>query len=151
MAGRNNKYDTHIKPYFEKIDEMLNEGASEKQVAESLGVSYPAWNNYKAKYSDFKELCNKPRLGLIEGLRSALVKKALGFEYEEMKVYTVEDEDGNKKKHIEKVKKYSPPDTTAIFGALNIYDPNYVKDKKQYELKQQELELRKMMAEAKDW
>lgn len=151
MAGRSNKYDTHIKPHFEKIDKMLNEGASEKQVAENLGVSYPAWNNYKTQHPEFKELCSKPRQPLIEDLRSALVKKALGFEYEEMKVYTVEDEDGNKKKHIEKVKKYCPPDTTAIFGALNIYDPDYVKDKKQYELKQKELELRKMMAEAKEW
>lgn len=151
MAGRNGKYETHIKPFFEKIDKMLNEGASEKQVAESLGISYGSFNNYKRDYPELKELCSKPRTKLIEDLRSALVKKALGFSYEEKKQYITEDEDGKKRKHTEITTKQSLPDTTAIFGALNIYDPEYVKDKKQHELKQQELELRKMIAETKDW
>lgn len=151
MAGRKGKYETHIAPYFETIEKLLNDGASEKQVAESLGISYASWNNYKRDYPELRELCEKPRTRLIEDLRGALVKRALGFTYEEKKQYITEDENGNKKKHTEITTKQALPDTTAIFGALNIYDPEYVKDKKQHELKQQELELRKQMAEAKDW
>lgn len=150
-VGRKNKYETHIQPFFDEIEKMLNGGASEKQVAKSLGVSYPSWSNYKNKYPELKDLCGKPRTELIEDLRSSLVKRALGFSYEEKKQYITEDADGNKKKHTEIITKYALPDTTAIFGALNIYDPEYVKDKKQHELKQQELELRKQMAESKDW
>lgn len=150
MAGRNGKYETHIKPFFDKIEKMLNEGASEKQVAEALGVSYASFNNYKRDYPELNDLCSKPRIELIDNLRSALVKKALGFTYEEKKQYITE-EDGSIKKHTEIITKHALPDTTAIFGALNIYDPDYVKDKKQHELKQQELELRKMIAETKDW
>lgn len=151
MAGRNSKYESFVKPYFDEIEKHLNEGASEEQVASKLGISYSTWNNYKKQFPEFAELCNKPRPKLIEDLRSALVKRALGFSYEEKKQYITEDEDGKKKKHTEIATKYALPDTTAIFGALNIYDPDYVKDKKQHELKQQELELRKMMAENKDW
>ena len=151
MAGRNGKYEKYVKPYFEKIDKLLNDGASEKQVADSLDISYASWNNYKRDYPELKELCEKPRTKLVEDLRSALVKRALGFSYEEKKQYITEDEQGNKKKHTEITTKQALPDTTAIFGALNIYDPDYVKDKKQHELKQQELELRKMIAENKDW
>ena len=150
-AGRKGKYNTHVLPFFNKIDEMLNEGASEKQVAEALNISYAAWNKYKVEYPALGELCSKPRTKLIENLRSALVKRALGFTYEEKKHYITEDTDGNKKKSTEIYVKQALPDTTAIFGALNIYDPEYVKDKKQHELKQQELELRKMIAENKDW
>lgn len=150
-AGRKGKYETHIKPFFDKIDKMLNDGASEKQVAEALGVSYPAWNKYKQDYPEFRELCSKPRTHLIEELRSALVKRALGFTYEEKKQYITEDEDGKKKKHTEITTKQALPDTTAIFGALNIYDPEYVKDKKAHELKEQELELRREMAEFKNF
>lgn len=150
-AGRKGKYETHIKQFFDKIDKMLNDGASEKQCAEALGVSYPAWNKYKQEYSEFRELCSKPRTKLIEELRSALVKRALGFTYEEKKQYITEDEDGKKKKHTEITTKQALPDTTAIFGALNIYDDEYVKDKKAHELKQQELELRREMAELKNW
>lgn len=151
MAGRNNKYETHIKPKLKEIEELLNNGASEKQVAESLGVSYASFNNYKNQYKELLDLCNKPRTKLVEDLRSALVKRAMGFTYEEKKQYIKEDDNGNKYKYTEIMTKYQPPDTTAIFGALNIYDDEYVKDKKNYELKQQELELRREMAEMKDW
>ena len=151
MAGRKGKYESHVEPFFELIDKLLNEGATEEQVALRLGVSYSAFNNYKRDHPELRELCEKPRAGLIEDLRSALVKRALGFTYEEKKQYITEDVQGNKKKHSEITTKQALPDTTAIFGALNIYDPDYVKDKKQHELKQQELELRRQMADNKDW
>ena len=44
-----------------------------------------------------------------------------------------------------------PPDTTAIFGALNRFDPNYKKDSAYYELKKQELELKKAIAESNNF
>lgn len=157
-VGRNSKYESHIKPNFEQIDKWLNGGASEKQCAENLGISYATWNNYKKQYDEFYKLCAKPRTRLVENLRSALVKKALGFEYEEKEQYIKQEVDPETKRPIGKpimhtriVTKQALPDTTAIFGALNLYDEEYVKDRKQYELKQQELELRRLSAEAKDW
>lgn len=156
--GRKGKYETYVKPFLEQVKKMLNEGASEKQVAESLGVSYASWNNYKRDYSELAEVCNAPRTELVEELRSALVKKALGYSYEEKEQYIKQEVDpitkkpiGNPIMHTKIVTKQALPDTTAIFGALNIYDGDYVKDRKQYELKQQELELRRMIAEMKDW
>lgn len=158
MAGRKGKYETHVKPFLDKIDKLLNEGASEEQVALSLGVSYASFNNYKRYYPELKELCEKPRTTLIQDLRSALVKKALGYTYEEKEQYIKQEVDpitkkpiGNPVMHTKIVTKQAQPDTTAIFGALNIYDEEYVKDKKQYDLKKQELELRRMIAENKDW
>ncbi|MGN0805363.1 MAG: hypothetical protein ACI4MS_08275 [Candidatus Coproplasma sp.] len=157
-AGAKSKYETHILPFFDKIEKLLNDGASERQVAKSLGVSYASFNNYKVKYKELGDLCRKPRTKLVEDLRSALVKKALGYTYEEKEQYIEQEIDPQTKKPTGKkvmktkiVTRHQPPDTTAIFGALNIYDDDYVKDKKQYELKQQELELRKMIAENKDW
>jgi hypothetical protein len=149
--GRKGKYETYVKPHFEQIEKWLNGGASEKQVAEALGISYASFNNYKREHPELRELCEKPRVGVVLDLRSALVQRALGFTYEEKKQYITEDEDGNKKRHTEITTKQALPDTTAIFGALNLYDPEYVKDKKAHELKEQELELRRQMAEAKDW
>lgn len=157
-AGRKSKYETYVKPFFDKIDKLLNEGASEKQVADSLGISYASWNNYKVDYKEFRELCSKPRTKLVDELKSALVKKALGYSYEEKEQYIKQELDpvtkkpiGNPIMHTKIVTKQALPDTTAIFGALNIYDDDYVKDRKQYELKQQELELRRLQQEMKDW
>lgn len=157
-TGRKSKYESHIKPKFEQIDEWLNDGASEKQCAENLGISYATWNNYKNQYAEFCDLCTKPRTKLVEKLRSALVKRAIGFQYEEKKQYITQEVDPQTKQPIGKpvmrteiYTKQALPDTTAIFGALNLYDEEYVKDKKQYDLKKQELELRKLSVEMKDW
>lgn len=157
-VGRKSKYETHVKPYFEQIDKWLNGGASEEQCAVNLGISYASWNNYKNRYDEFKALCEKPRQTLVDDLRSALVKKALGFTYEEKEQYIKQEVDPDTKRPIGKpimhtriVTKQALPDTTAIFGALNLYDEEYCKDKKQYDLKRQELELRKMQAEAEKW
>ena len=151
-VGRRGLYETHIAPNFDKIDKMLNDGASEKQVAEALGVSYPSWNNYKVKYKEFGELCNKPRTRLIDDLRSALVKRALGFNYEEKKIYKKKDEDGKEVTYIEITTKYALPDVAAINLGLKNYDKeNWANDPQSLELKKQELEIRKMQAEMKDW
>lgn len=157
-AGCKSKYDSHVKPHLNKIRKLLNEGASERQVAETLGISYASFNNYKVQHEELADICREPRGKLIDDLRSALVKKALGYQYEEKEQYIKQEIDpvtkqpvGKPVMHTRIITKQALPDTTAIFGALNLYDGDYVKDRKQYELKQQELELRKMIAENKDW
>lgn len=158
MAGRKSKYETHVKPFFSKISVMLDNGASEEQVAGALGISYAAFNNYKVKYPELDELCHQPRVTVVRDARSSLVRRANGFTYEEKEQYIKQEVDpitkqpiGNPVMHTKIMTKYALPDTNAIYGVLNLYDPDYVKDKKHYDLKQQELELRKMMADNKDW
>lgn len=152
MAGRKSKYDTHVKPHFADIIDALERGVEEKKIAEGLGVGTSAWCEYKNKYPEFAELFKKRDVSeILRQLDSALLKAATGYTYEEKKQYITEDEDGKTKKHTEITVKHQPPNVMALFGAYNKYDPNYVKDRAYYELKQQELELRKTMAENKDW
>lgn len=157
MAGRPSKYETNIKPYFDQIKKWLEQGATERQIAKQLGVAYSTYNAYKVKYSEFAELIKtKDMKPLVEELRSALVKRALGFEYKESKSYWRIPKGSVKKEdaeciYKEEYKKYQPPDTTAIFGALNIYDPEYVRDKKNHELREKDYELRKAIAEANNF
>lgn len=152
-GGRPSKYETNIKPYFEQIRKWLEQGATERQIAKQLGVAYSTYNDYKVKYSEFAELVKgNNRVDLVKELRGALVKKALGFEYKEKKEYIKEDpETGNKVKYLEITTKQALPDTTALFGALNIYDPEYVRDKKNHELREKEYELRKEVAKANNF
>ena len=150
-VGRRSNYHTNVEPYLKQIDEYLNNGATEKQVAEALNVAYSSWNNYKREFPELDEVCRKPRVGLILNLRGALVKEALGYTYEEKKTYIKKDEDGNESRYTEITQKYARPVTNAIFGALNIYDPNYVKDKANHDLKREELELKKELAKNELW
>jgi hypothetical protein len=151
-AGAKSKYETHVKPFFEQIEKMLNDGASEKQVADALGISYASFNNYKRDYTELRELCSKPRTRLVEDLKSALVKKALGMKVEKKKIYSKKDDDGNEIKYTEITIEELPPDTTAIFGALRIYDTqktDYDIQAQNVEIKKQELQLKKELAEFK--
>lgn len=151
-AGAKSKYETHVKPHFDKITKLLNEGASESQVAESLGISYSSFNNYKAQYEELAELCRQPRVTLISDLRSALIKKALGMKVERKKTYIRKDADGREAKYTEIMVDELPPDVAAINLALKNYDrDNWANDPQANELKRQELELRKQLAEFKEW
>lgn len=153
MAGRPSKYETNVKPYFEQIKKWLEQGATERQIAEQLGVAYSTYNDYKTKYSEFAELVKgNSRVQLVEELRGALVKRALGFEYKEKKEYVRTDpETGLPTKYVEITTRQALPDTTALFGALNIYDPDYVRDKKNHELREKDYELRKAIAQANNF
>lgn len=158
MAGRKELYKTHVEPFFGKIGVMLDGGASEEQVAGALGISYATFNNYKKKYPELDALCKKPRVKVVQDARSSLVRRANGFTYEEKEQYISQELDpitkqpiGNPVMRTKIVTKYAVPDTTAIYGVLNLYDEDYVKDRKHYDLKQQELELRKMRAEMDDF
>lgn len=153
MAGRPSKYETNVKPYFDQIKKWLEQGATERQIAEQLGVAYSTYNDYKTKYSEFAEVVKgNSRVQLVEELRGALVKRALGYEYKEKKEYVKTDpETGLPTKYVEITTKQALPDTTAIFGALNIYDPEYVRDKKNHELREKDYELRKAIAEANNF
>lgn len=152
-AGRTEKYEEHVKPYFDQIKKWAEKGATERQIAKELGVAYSTFREYKKKYPALSAVLKEKDTGpLVEELRSALVKKALGFEYKEKKEYVKTDpETGKPTKYIEITTRYSPPDTTALFGAINIYDKTYVRDRANYELKREELNLRKQVAKANNF
>ena len=152
--GRPSKYETKVKPFFKEIKAAFDRGVEEKVIAKEIGVSVSSWCEYKNKYSEFAELLKRDEdktKEILERLDSALLKSAEGFEYQEKKQYITEDENGKKKKHTEIYTKYSPPNPTAIFGAYNRFDPNYKKDKAYYDLKKQELELKKLIADSNNF
>lgn len=147
--ARPNKYETHVKPYLNDIKDALERGVEENAIAKSLGVSVSCWCAYKNKYEEFSEVFKKKDVSnILKQLDGALMKIATGYEYEEKKQYIKSDENGEKATYTEITTKHQPPNVTAIFGAYNRFDPNYVKDKAYYKLKMQELELKRMNAEA---
>lgn len=152
--GRPSKYETAVKPYFKEIKEAFDRGVEEKEIANSLHISVSSWCEYKKKYSEFAELLKRDDDAIkkiLDRLDSALLKSAEGFEYIEEKKIIRKDKSGERIAAIEQYKKYCPPNPTAIFGAYNRFDPNYKKDKAYYDLKCQELELKKLIAEASNF
>lgn len=142
--GRPSKYETGIKPYLKEIHDAYVRGVDEKDIAENLGLSMSTFCKYKKEYSELSEVLKRDEKdvkAILETLDNALLRKARGFHYLEEEIAP----DGT----ITQKKKYSPPDTTAIFGAYNRFDKDYIKDKAYYELKVKKLKLEKAVAESK--
>lgn len=149
--GRKNVYDTVIFPNINKIEDWVKSGATEKQICEALGISVSAFNAHKEK-TELNEALKKGRASLVLDLRSEMIKKAFKHTLETKKTYVTQDENGSTKKHTEITTKEVDGDTGALHLLLKNYDKdNWKNDWDSYELKQAELELKKKLADDKDW
>lgn len=151
-VGRKSKKDV-ISKNLKNIKKWASDGATEKQIANCLGLSVSSFQKYKSQMPELKETIDKGRVQLVVDLKGALVKKAKGFEYEEKKQYIKKDiETGKNTQYTEITKKHALPDVAALNLALKNYDKEWKNDPDMYDLKKQELELRKQMAEEnKGW
>lgn len=149
---RKNSYDLVIKPNFKQIADLLQVGATEETIYKQIGVSSAVWYKYKAQKREFNELCKQNRRPVIQELRGALLKRALGFEYTETKTYIRTNANGEETSTTEIVKKQALPDVAAINLALKNYDAeNWSNDPQLLQLKKQELELKQKSFESDNW
>lgn len=150
--ARKSAYDTIIKPNFEMIENALQNGATEKQVYDSLGISRETFYKYKRSKDDFAEVIKKGRAKLVGELRGTLIKKAFGFGYTEKKIVKYQTEDGEEQTRVEIYERKSLPDVAALNLCLKNYDrDDWANDPQMLELKKQELEIKKQNAEAQNW
>lgn len=141
-AGRKNKYDTYIKPNLDKIKKLAST-CTEKDIAKQLGVSLSSFMEYKNKHVELANVIKEGRQSLIVDLKSALVKKALGF----FETDTIKTEGFNKNGDIVSTtqthKKYYAPDTGAAHLLLKNYDrDNWAEDWHKREIQDEELKLK---------
>ena len=149
--GRKSKYEESVKPYLEDIKEFAENGATEKEMCEVLDISTSTFYEYKTKYPEFSRALKKGRKQLCLEIRGALAKKAKGFTYEETKQYISEDQNGNKKIHTEKYRKYCPPSEAAANMLLKNYDTEWMSSNPEViKLREQELELKKLQMDKND-
>lgn len=149
MAGRPSKYETYVKSRFDEILEWLQIGATEKEIAENLGVNQKVFCRYKKQYSELNALIKKGRKEPVQAIKAALYKRAIGFQYQESKF--IEDDEGHWKK--ETVTKAALPDPTAAMMLLKHWDKEmeWTSDPASLKLKKEELEFKKERSESEDW
>ncbi|MBR5835598.1 MAG: hypothetical protein IKY66_05475 [Bacteroidales bacterium] len=150
--GRPNAWIERIEPRKDEIVEWVRAGATNKEVAEALGVGYATFMDHVSKNPDFSDSLKQARLSGVPMVKLALMKRALGFEYEEVKTSIKKDDDGEVKQFIEKVKKYCPPDVGACQTFLrNNTDDFRDKAKFDYDFKTMEIELKKLQVESQNF
>lgn len=147
--GRPNKYESHIKPYLKQIAEWKKNGATDEQVCEQLGVSRSVFYAAKAKYKEFSDVLKNSRENFVADLRGELARLAFKHSLETVKVYSKTDEDGQTVTYKEKTSKEVDGDIAAIHLLLkNLDKDNWADNPQNLKIKQQELELKKLIAEA---
>lgn len=131
------------------VEKWARDGLTEAQICKNLDISTNTMDEYKKNHPEFLVALEKDKEVLITEIENALIKRALGFEYDETKTY-IKIENGKKVTYTEKTKKYCAPDTVACALILknkdkeNWFDnPQVSKTKKEMtELQRQALNLK---------
>ena len=76
MAGRPSKYEENVKSKFSKIEEWLQIGISEKDIAERLGIHKATFVEYKKKYSELNDLIKNNRKKPVDEIKASMFKRA---------------------------------------------------------------------------
>ena len=110
------KYDSHVKDKLVLVTSWARNGLTDLQIAHNLGISEDTFYKYKNKYIEFSEALKKGKEVIDFEVENALLKRALGYKYDEI---TKELVDGNMVE-TKRVTKEVQPDTTAqIFWLKN--------------------------------
>ena len=150
--GRKSKYETHVEPRLKEIEEWVSNGATDEEVAKALGVGLRTLNEYKTKYAPLSQAFARARSRVVVQIKEALLKKALGFTYEEEKRVGKKDKNGENIVLVEKYTRYCPPSETAAAMLLRNYDEEWRDtDSATARLKQQAQELKKAIAETENF
>lgn len=124
MAGRPSKYDSHVKPKLLLIEAWARDGLTHEQICANLGISIDSFWRYRDEYSELSDALKNGKEVIDVMVENALLKAAMGYEYEETK----ETADG-----FERTTKYAQPNTTALIFWLKNRRPKEWRDKQDIE------------------
>lgn len=131
--NKKGKYYTHVEPKLFLVECWAREGLIDEQIAKNLGVAYSTFRVYKNKHSALLASLKKGKEVVDFEVENALLKRALGYEYEEVKQIIEKDEKGKDRKRIEKTARRVIPDTTAQIFWLKNRKPDKWRDKPRVE------------------
>ena len=112
--GKNNtKWLTNVFPRLAEIRDWCMEGKTNENMCELLGISPDSWYTYMKEHDELNIIVSAGKALVDNQVENAVLKSALGFEYEEIRTIIEEDRNGKKRTRIEKVRRYMPPNASA--------------------------------------
>ena len=107
------------------IEGWARDGLTDEQIAKNIGISRSTLNEWKKKYSDISDTLKRGKEVIDRQVENSLLKRALGYEYEEVSEkfeYGVLTERKVTKKQV-------VPDTTAQIFWLKNRKPSVWRDR----------------------
>lgn len=99
-----------------------------------MGITPASLYNYQARYVEIFDALKRGKAPVDNEVENALLKRAMGFEYEEVTTEIIEQPDGSQRKHIKRTKRMVYPDTMAAIYWLNNRRPDLWKNRKAVEV-----------------
>jgi len=147
------KWDS-VNEKIELIECWARDGLTEEQIAKNLGIAYSTFREYKKKYSALSAALKKGKEIIDYEVENALLKRALGYSYEEKTIEKVWNNSKEKYEEVvtKRVRKEVVPDTTAQIFWLKNRRPNKWRDKQimEHDTSKVELLLSKLKEEAEN-
>src|SRR5690554_4367555 len=85
--GRKGKYhDWLTEEGLTKLEGWARDGLTDEQIAHNIGIAVGTLYDWKNRFSEFSEALKKGKEVVDIQVENALLKRALGYEYEETKV-----------------------------------------------------------------
>lgn len=109
-----------------KLEGWARDGLTDEQIAKNMGINIATLYDWKKKYPEISESLKKGKEVVDREVENALLKAALGYEYEEDVV--------TNKGQVVKVRKYEKPNVTAIIFWLKNRKPDVWRDKQEFNI-----------------
>lgn len=125
MAGRPTKYKPEFAAQAAKLCEL---GATDAQLADFFEVSVSTVNLWKVTHKEFSESIKVPKATADERIEQSLYRRAMGYEHDEVDIRVID--------HAlvqTPIRKYYPPDSTALIFWLKNRKPTEWRDKMEQE------------------
>lgn len=134
-VGRKTKYYTHVEPRLIEVEGWARDGLIDEQIAKNLGVAYSTFKTYINKYPALSASLKKGKEVIDREVENALLKRALGYTYEEITYERFYNEETEEFELIpvKTITKQERPDTTAQIFWLKNRKPAEWRDKQEIE------------------
>ena len=126
MAGCKGKYEYWLtEDGLTLLEAWARDGLTDEQIAKNIGIARPTLYDWKNKYSDISNALKKGKEIIDIEVENALYKRAVGYDYEEIK----EEYAAGELRERTVTKKHMPPDVGAQAFWLKNRRPALWRDK----------------------
>lgn len=135
--GSHGKYGAWIAPEgLLKIQGWARDGLSDKQIAHNIGITQTTLYEWQKRFPELSEALKKGKEVVDREVENALLKRAMGYEYDEITQEPVTDKDTGitEVRVTKRVTKQVAPDVTAQIFWLKNRKPEEFRDKRDVEL-----------------
>lgn len=124
------KYQAWLTPDgLARLEQWAREGLTDEQIAHNIGINPGTLYDWQNRFPQISEALKRGKAPVDIAVENALLKRALGYDYEETVTEVVEMPDGSKREHIKKTTKQVVPDVTAQIYWLNNRRPDRWRNK----------------------